>query len=268
MSAVAIHIATKRYTSSNTLALEDFDLDVGRGQFVAIVGPSGAGKTSLLNVVAGLDSEFDGHLSMGSQATPTSMVFQTPRLMPWLTVTDNIRLVLGPKSDDSAIRALLREFELSEFEDAFPGQLSGGMQRRVSLARAFAVNPRLLLMDEPFLSLDEPLALRLRQLLMTMWSKHRPTVLYVTHNLDEALSLAERIVFMSPRPGRVVLDMPIALAHPRDASDARVIELKQHLLQGHPRILSGLTEASDVARPLAASESQAASGYLRSSRAQ
>ncbi len=260
MSAVEIRVERKVYPQSETVALEAMTLRIERGQFLALVGPSGAGKTSLLNIIAGLDDSFDGEVAVAPDAARVSMVFQTPRLMPWLSVTDNIRLVLGRDADSSALTALLHDLELDGFEDAFPGQLSGGMQRRVSLARAFAVDPQLLLMDEPFLSLDEPLAWRLREQLMAMWSKRRPTVLYVTHDLEEALSLAQRVVFMSARPGRVVLDQPVDLPHPRAAGDPCVAELKRDLLARHPRLLSGLAHAGNGSAPDASSTSQWSSG--------
>src|SRR6185437_2046626 len=133
------------------------------------------------------------------------MVFQTPRLMPWLSARDNVRLALD-HAPDSAPRAerMLREMQLGGFLDAFPGQLSGGQQRRVALARAFVGDPDLLLLDEPFQSLDAPTAQHLRDLLLALWARRRPTILFVTHDLREALSLGDRVLFLSASPGRIV----------------------------------------------------------------
>jgi len=172
--------------------------------------------------------------------------------MPWLTVMDNLMLVLD-KSTDSVerIRQLLREVGLADVEQSFPNQLSGGMQRRVSLARAFAMRPELLLMDEPFLSLDAPTAARLRQLLLTLWGELHPTVLFVTHHLREALALADRVLFLSSSPARVVLEVPVQLPRPRELRDTGIGELHDHLLAQYPELLSGLVEeekqsASDI----------------------
>ncbi len=252
MSALAVHVRRKHYRQGDTLALQDVRFRVDAGQFVALVGPSGAGKTSLLNIVAGLDRDFTGEVTVDGAATPMGVVFQSPRLMPWLSVLDNIRLVLPESAGDDpqAVRALLRELELEGFENAFPGRLSGGMQRRVGLARAFAVHPRLLLMDEPFVSLDAPLARRLRELLLSLWSRLEPTVLYVTHDLTEALTLADRVLFLSPRPGHIVLDETVPLPRPRDPGGARVAALHADLLARHPELLSGRA-GGEAGRPAA-----------------
>ena len=215
------------------------------GEFVAIVGPSGAGKSTLLNIVAGLDERYEGEVTCTNGAADAhrhrvGFVFQAPRLMPWLTALENVRIVLPQEAGSlEAAREILGEVGLQGFEDAYPGQLSGGMQRRVALARAFSVKPLLLLMDEPFASLDEPLAWRLRGGLHELWYRHRPTVLFVTHDLTEALSLADRVVFLSPRPGRVVRDQPVELPRPRERDDPEVDRLRADLLARHPEILAG-----------------------------
>ena len=168
MSALSVHVSEKVFRRGDTRALDQVRFDVEAGRFVALVGPSGAGKTSLLNIVAGLDRDFGGEVRVDPPGAGVGMVFQSPRLLPWLTVLDNIRLVLGDDAGEraEAVREMLSDLGLQGFENAFPGQLSGGMQRRVGLARAFAVRPSLLLMDEPFVSLDAPLAWRLRDQLM------------------------------------------------------------------------------------------------------
>ncbi|MDD9984264.1 MAG: ABC transporter ATP-binding protein [Gammaproteobacteria bacterium] len=242
-----IAIERKSFESPPTVALEGLRFTVEPGEFVAIVGPSGAGKSTLLNIVAGLDLRYEGEVACTNGAGDghehrVGFVFQAPRLMPWLTALDNVRLVL-PQEDGSveAAREILVEVGLQGFEDAYPGQLSGGMQRRVALARAFGVKPLLLLMDEPFASLDEPLAWRLRGGLHALWSHHRPTVLFVTHDLTEAFSLADRVLFLSPRPGRVVWEQPVDLPRPRERDDSGVERLRADLLARHPELLAGRT---------------------------
>ena len=257
MIGLDVQVQRKAYRSPPTVALEDLRFAVEPGAFVAIVGPSGSGKSTLLNIVAGLDREFEGEIGLGctasqsgQDATRLGFVFQQPRLMPWLTVLDNVLLVLEqtPEMTERA-RALLADVGLQEFENAFPGQLSGGMQRRVALARAFAVKPDLLLMDEPFLSLDDPSAWRLREQLVLLWNEYRPIVLFVTHDLREALSLAGRILFFSDRPGRVILDHPNDIERPRRSVDPRVAALQEQLLAAHPNLLSGFAgDAEESAR--------------------
>jgi sulfonate transport system ATP-binding protein len=246
-----VNIRRKRYAGAGAAAVETLRFSAFPGEFVAIVGPSGAGKSTLLNIISGLDRDLDGEVKVDGQplhpggATPVRIgfVFQEPRLMPWLTVLDNLLLVLDKEPQSVArCRHLLSEVGLAEVEQAFPSQLSGGMQRRVALARAFAVRPELLLMDEPFLSLDAPTAARLRDLLLTLWGELRPTVLFVTHHLREALALAERVLFLSKGPGRVVLEVPVQLARPRQLDDASVGELHDRLLAQYPDLLSGLVE--------------------------
>lgn len=233
------------------MALEALRFSVAEGEFLSVVGPSAAGKTTLLNIIAGLDKDVSGEIRAGSEQRPANgehnahlaFVFQTPRLMPWLTVLDNVRLVLS-ESDENRRRArkLLEAVGLSEFLHAFPSRLSGGMQRRVALARAFAVRPKLLLMDEPFVSLDAPTAWRLRQQLLALWEELKPTILFVTHDLREALTLSDRVLFLSSRPGRVVLEQKVDVPRPRAPHNPGVLALERRLLEEHPQILSGLAE--------------------------
>ena len=256
-SGLRIEIVRKAFENPPILALEGLELTVEPGEFVAIVGPSGAGKSTLLNIVAGLDRRYEGEVAPaagedGAQSRRVGYVFQNPRLMPWLTALENVRLVLpredGDKAGDiEASREILDEVGLQGFEDAYPGQLSGGMRRRVALARAFGVNPALLLMDEPFASLDAPLAWRLRGRLHALWRRRRSTVLFVTHDLNEALSLADRVLFLSPRPGRIVWEQPVELPHPREHDDPGVERLRADLLARHPELLAGrIGEAPDA----------------------
>lgn len=247
MSGLQIDIADKRFDEQHPV-LEHLHLDVSPGEFLAIVGPSGAGKTTLLSLIAGLDQAFSGTLNWNRQplhAAGTSplklgILFQEPRLMPWLSVLDNVRLVLKQASDarDRA-RQLLTRVGLGDWLDAWPGQLSGGMQRRVALARAFAVQPQLLLMDEPFVSLDMPTGNQLRSQTLELWQRERPLVIYVTHDLREALAMADRVVFLSTRPAQVLLDVRVELSRPRRLEGPQVAALQTQLLSAHPDLLAG-----------------------------
>lgn len=239
---VNIDIQSKVF-SNGTQAAKNLQLSLQQAEFVALIGPSGTGKTTLLNLIAGLDTELHGHIQAPRHAL--SMMFQEPRLMPWLTVENNIRLVLdAPALQDDSERfarmdALIAQLGLSGFHNAFPKQLSGGLKRRVTLARAFVTQPQVLLMDEPFQSLDEPTAQDLRQVLLTLWQNTRPTVLFVTHSLNEALQLADRILFFSARPAQVILDYTVPLARPRSLMTSDLQPVQNQLLQLYPKLLSG-----------------------------
>jgi len=219
MSALRLEVRCKRFGA--TQALRDLRLEVAAGEVVALVGPSGCGKTTMLNIAAGLDRAFDGHVER--TGATLGYVFQDPRLLPWRTVRENVALALPRAERRSArIDELLAAVELTAFAGHFPTQLSLGMARRAALARAFVVDPDVLLMDEAFVSLDEPTAQRLRALLAALLDRRPTAVLFVTHNLREALGLADRLLVLSPSPGRVVAEVPIAL--PRAARDAGVVE--------------------------------------------
>lgn len=229
-------------------AIEGLHFTIPEGQFTCIVGPSGCGKTTLLNIVGGLDLEVDGVVACGQERRDgrgIGYMFQTPRLMDWLTVVENVRLVMDKEMarSDRAER-LLEEMHLEDVMDAFPNRLSGGMRRRVALARAFAIRPRLLLMDEPFVSLEAPVANRLRNLMLEAWRARPTTVLFVTHDLREALYLGDRVLFMSPSPAHIVLDLPVEIPRPRDQNVAAVDALHRSLLEEHPALLTGLAGAA------------------------
>ena len=235
MCALRLEIRSKRYGAAEIL--RDVRLEVARDEVVALVGPSGCGKTTMLNIAAGLDRAFDGRVeraarSDGAEAV-LGYVFQDPRLLPWRTVRENVALAL-PKAERRSRRAddLLAAMELGDVGDRFPTQLSLGMARRVALARAFVVDPDVLLMDEAFVSLDEPTALRLRALLVAMLERRPTAVLFVTHNLREALALADRLLVLSPGPGRIVAEVPIAL--PRAERDDAVVEALRADLLARP----------------------------------
>jgi NitT/TauT family transport system ATP-binding protein len=168
-------------------------------------------------------------------------MFQEPRLMPWLTVENNLRLV-APDASPQQLQAALEQVGLQDCSPLFPNQLSGGMQRRVALLRAFLIAPQLLLMDEPFQSLDGPTAEQLRTQLLTLWQATQPTVLFVTHNLHEALALADRVLFLSTGPSRIVLDIPLDVPRPRSVDTPAVQALAQQLLQRYPDLLKGIID--------------------------
>ena len=253
---IQIDIAAKAYRQdhdrSSLLVLSDISFSVEANQFCCIVGPSGCGKTSLLNIVSGLDDDFEGKVLIDGGAPisgpPPGYMFQSSRLMPWLTVRENVELVLAA-SDQTKVAALLREMGLQEFVDAFPGQLSGGMRRRVALARAIINEPSLLLLDEPFLSLDAPVANHLRRILIEVCGRRSSTVLFVTHDLREALYLADRILFVSNRPGEIVLDHNVDIPHPRTPESESIELARLELLKKYPQLLSGLVESDEIAAP-------------------
>lgn len=240
---IEVSIASHQYSPNSDAVLRDVSFEIDDGQIVSFVGPSGAGKSTLLNIIGGLLSPSDGAVtfSTGGQtcAMPkTGYVFQSPRLMPWLNATQNISLVLPDENAEETANNLLARVGLVGSENKFAGQLSGGMQRRVALARAFAVNPGLLLMDEPFVSLDLPTARQLRNQMLELWASEKPVVLFVTHDFSEALAVADRVIFFSAHPGTPVLDIPIKLPRPRE-SDDEILQLRNHLLRRYPDILSG-----------------------------
>jgi NitT/TauT family transport system ATP-binding protein len=194
------------------LVLDDVELSVAAGSFVAITGPSGCGKSTLLNIVAGLDRNYEGRVTF-APGLRLAYVFQTPRLLPWRTVAQNVALALPPRDRRIAhVPELLERVGLGDAAAVYPERLSLGMQRRVALARAFVLDPDILLMDEPFVSLDEEAAQGLRALLRKLCSGRVVTVLFVTHNTMEAVALATRVVRLSGAPATIVQDATVALS--------------------------------------------------------
>jgi ABC-type nitrate/sulfonate/bicarbonate transport system ATPase subunit len=241
---VSIDIDEKRYPGRSGTrpgaALRNFQARVKPSEFCVITGPSGCGKTTLLNIVAGLDRDFTGTLTFAppNGAPPRiGYVFQSPRLLPWRTVRENVALVQPRHSERTEVEGLLTDVGLADAADAYPLQLSGGMARRAALARAFAIAPDLLLMDEPFLSLDAAAADRLRTLLLRLVSARPATVLFVTHDLTEAVELADRVLVLSPAPGRVLAEMPITLPRRERRDPDTLSRLRTELarLAEHPR---------------------------------
>lgn len=228
-------------------ALEGIDLEVGRGGFVSLIGPSGCGKSTLLRLVGGLISPTAGLVEVNGKDTTAArldreygMVFQTATLLEWRRVRANVELPLEIMEKDKGGRreraeAMLDLVGLAEFADHYPWQLSGGMQQRVSIARALAFEPSILLMDEPFGALDEMTRERMQAELLRIWSETRTTVVFVTHSIPEAVFLSTRVVIMSPRPGRITRTVDIDLPRPRTPEtrqDQRFFELLTSVRDG------------------------------------
>jgi sulfonate transport system ATP-binding protein len=221
---VAISRKTLQTASGQTRdILRDVAFTLRQGEVCALLGPSGCGKTTLMRIVARLDTAFEGRLVLPSR-NKTGMVFQEPRLLPWRSVAQNLRLV--GTSSEGELTEIVAALHLSKHLDHFPGELSLGLARRVAIARAFAVKPDLLLLDEPFVSLDAALAARLREELLTLVLTRKTTTLIVTHDVGEAIAIADRIIVLSPAPGRLIADRTIEA--PRGAmTDARAAKMKE-----------------------------------------
>jgi NitT/TauT family transport system ATP-binding protein len=209
-----IDITSKAYATAGgrpLLAVEGLRFSVADGEFACLVGPSGCGKTTCLRILLGLERDFDGRTTLPGGNPRVGVAFQEPRLLPWRTVEQNVRLAQPAALRGQPLDDLFRRLGLAGFEDFYPGELSLGLARRAALARAFAVEPGLLLLDEPFVSLDEATAADLRALLTAIWQARPTTALMVTHNLREAVQLADRIFVMSARPGRILGEYPVRI---------------------------------------------------------
>lgn len=238
MSAKVEHLWKGFYDSRRRevlIAIEDIDLDIAPGEFICVLGPSGCGKSTLLRVLAGLETPDEG--AVHTDGRP-SMVFQDHGLLPWLTVIDNVAYPLrlrgmGKRERRAKVRPLLETVGLADFAAYYPHQLSGGMRQRTSVARALADDGPILLMDEPFGALDEQTRVDLQQELLHIWSRTGKSVVFITHSVDEAIALADRVVVMSPRPGRIVADIRVPITRPRDVlslrSDPAYAELTSRL---------------------------------------
>ncbi len=233
MTARPIHFDAigKTYPGRDTEpVLRDFSLAIQAGEMVALVGPSGIGKTTLLHIAAGLEKPDHGRVELG--AARIGMVFQQPRLLNWLSIGRNVALAADAAGQSPARgAALLAEVGLAGREDAFPLALSGGQRQRAALARAFAVAPDLLLLDEPFSAVDALTARRLRLLLQALWLADPPTGLLVTHNTQEAAFLADRIVVLGGRPARAVAVIDVAPPRPRDPEDPALFAVHAEVMR-------------------------------------
>ncbi|GGD58608.1 ABC transporter ATP-binding protein [Paenibacillus nasutitermitis] len=241
MSSVALTIRqlTKSFRSNESIThvLDNIDLSVQEGEFISIIGPSGCGKSTLLKIVAGLDLEHTGSVRLGGReverpSKEKGFIFQEHRLFPWLTVERNIAGELSLK--DSQVRRKVDEMialvKLQGFERAYPKQLSGGMSQRVAIARALLRNPEVLLLDEPFGALDAFTRSHMQEVLLDIWRHNKTTMLFVTHDIDEAVFLADRVVVLDARPGRIKAIIPIDLPHPRKRTGPSFQELRTVVL--------------------------------------
>jgi len=235
---ILIDAVTKTYHARRTVeALKRIDLGIPEGQFVCLLGPSGCGKSTLLRMIGGLDHPSGGEISIRARnavSVPTATVFQSYNVFPWKTILANVRFGLEMhgtrgRAADTVARGWLKRMGLQDFADAYPPALSGGMLQRVAIARALAVEPEILLMDEPFAALDAQHRRIMQDELLALWQEDRRTVVFVTHSLDEAVLLGDRIVVMSARPGRVLADITVPFERPRRAeirSDPRFAALE------------------------------------------
>jgi NitT/TauT family transport system ATP-binding protein len=251
-SAIRINALHKRF--GNLIAVDHVSVDIRPGEFFMIVGPSGCGKTTLLRILAGLETATSGSIEIDTPAVSgrpeNSMVFQGESIFPWMTVWNNAAYGLRMRNAPAAIikervRHYLDRTGLTRFADYYPHQLSGGMKQRVSIARAFANDPRILLMDEPFSALDAQNKLLLQEELLRIWDEHKKTVVFITHSVDEAVYLGDRIMVMTAQPGRVKSLVDVPLPRPRN-----IIELQKSPEFGEliARIWSGLREEVQRAR--------------------
>jgi NitT/TauT family transport system ATP-binding protein len=220
-------------TGANVKALENVNLLVRHGEFVTLVGATGCGKTTLLNLIAGLDTLDEGSLQLGQDlrfGDNIAHVFQHYTLFPWRTVVSNISFGLQMRGIPRAERlnratALLAKVGLKDFENAYPHELSGGMRQRAAIAQALAIEPKLLLMDEPFGAVDDSTRTELQQMLTDLWQENQATVIFVTHNIDEAIVLGDRVLVFSERPGRIACEFEIDLPRPRDRMNGEFTKL-------------------------------------------
>lgn len=222
------------------LALDDVSLTVAAGELVSIVGPSGCGKSTLLRMIAGLTSPTSGEVSVGAEPitqpnAERGLVFQDPNLFPWLTVRRNIESGLVARGvlreNRSKVDEFMRLVGLEAFANSFPHHLSGGMAQRVSLARALINHPRVLLLDEPLGALDAFTRMRMQDEVLRLWRVHGTTMLFVTHDIDEAIYMSDRIVIMTQRPGKIERVIPVDIERPRDRSSEQFLRLRGEILE-------------------------------------
>ena len=242
MSDIQINIINKTYPAIDQAeahtAIADLNLTLKSGEFICLVGPSGCGKTTLLNIIADLDHDYQGSIGLSQQSVRPKIgyIFQNPRLLPWRTVRENIELVVEDPLSANIIDNLLEVMQLTPSQHVYPERLSLGMSRRVAITRAFAVDPDLLLMDEPFVSLDAPTARQVRALLLSLWQQRPHTVLFVTHDLREAIALADRLIFLSASPMSVISEISVPIPRAERHDETAIETFRQQLLNEYPAI--------------------------------
>lgn len=220
-----------------TPVLQDINIQVKGGEFITIIGPSGCGKSTLLKLIAGLDNEYEGNITIQNQkvlgpSIKQGFVFQEHRLFPWLTVEQNIAADLSLKDPKvrSRVDELIEIVRLKQFETSYPKELSGGMSQRVAIARALLRDPEVLLLDEPFAALDAFTRKHLQDVLLDIWQQKKTTMILVTHDIDEAIYLANRVFIMSARPGQINTIIPVNMPYPRKRTSQSFQELRQKVL--------------------------------------
>jgi sulfonate transport system ATP-binding protein len=241
----------RRFGDPSRWVLSDIDLSVEAGEFVCLLGPSGSGKTTLLRIIGGLDRPDRGELTVSpahvpvthvpaahasaAQAPRIAMVFQEPRLVPWMTIRDNLLLVMEPGAK-ARVSEFLHRMELDDCLDSYPGQISGGMQRRVALARALLVEPELLLLDEPLVSLDATLEERMTHVLRSHWLAHRPTVIMVTHDPRQSARLASRVIGLTAGQTGLALNEKVIGPVPGSRTELEEASIIRHLVKACPTL--------------------------------
>lgn len=236
-STLVIQNLNKKFKTreNEIIALQDINLNIHQGEFISIVGRSGCGKSTLLRVIAGLENDYEGLVVLGNKqisrpGLDRGMVFQEHRLLPWLKIKDNVAFGLADNLGGEKIRIVQEHINLvglTGFEKAYPHQLSGGMAQRVAIARALVNRPQVLLLDEPFGALDALTRIQMQQEILRIWEAEKTTMILVTHDIDEAVYLGDRVVVMSSRPGTVKKIVPVALARPRDRSSYDFIQIRK-----------------------------------------
>jgi sulfonate transport system ATP-binding protein len=255
-----LHVSKRYGTGNDTLVvLDDVTLRVRPGEFVSVLGASGCGKSTLLRLIAGLDASYSGAIMAGGErvrdtSLERGIVFQDHRLFPWLTASQNILAALrnaplSAREKQEAVAEHIALVGLEGFEHAYPHQLSGGMAQRVAIARGLVNRPRVLLLDEPFGALDALTRGRLQNELQRIWERERITMILVTHDVDEAIYLGERVVTMAPRPGRIRRIVDVALPRPRERSDPRFVALRDAILADFTQEGSGLKDGDTPPGP-------------------
>ncbi|KSU61001.1 nitrate/sulfonate/bicarbonate ABC transporter ATP-binding protein [[Bacillus] enclensis] len=239
---IQIEHLNKQYndkTGTPVDVLKDINLEIDKGEFVSILGPSGCGKSTLLSIVAGLTKSTTGEITVGGNpikkpGKDRGMVFQQAALFPWLNVRDNVTFPLKKEMSKTDARQQAAKYlhmvQLGNYQDHYPHELSGGMQQRVAIARALAMDPEVLLMDEPFGALDEQTRSRLHGQLETIWMETKKTVLFVTHSISESIKLSDRIIVMGTRPGTILADIKVEIPRPRDAHKEQMVQLEEHIM--------------------------------------
>jgi NitT/TauT family transport system ATP-binding protein len=250
LSNIVLENICKVYPGSNTTeALKSINLSIKSGEFVCILGPSGCGKSTLLEIIAGLQSASKGQILLDN--TPVigtsrdiGVVFQDSSLFPWRTVMENIEFGLEVKGESKAARRELAQkyiemVKLTGFENRYPHQLSGGMRQRVGIARTLVNNPKILLMDEPFGAVDYLTRLELQNEVIDISQKEKKTIIFITHDISEAVFLGDRVVLLSPRPGRIKEVFDIPMKKPRDRNDAAILEIEERIYKAINHVNSG-----------------------------